>query len=506
MANRGKRALSAVIAALAMLTFSFQPASATSNDCRTYPSLSPARQVESKLLAPGITAQAWQWYPSRNDAANAGVSPLGTKVSIVTANLRTADFGIAHPPIPKTQDLRTMSANLPDAVATINSDYFDQNGPWNSMIEGGQLSYSIPEVSGVVGVEKVLVNKATGYRAQGVLTLGTSKYPITGINQVSPGADSIVAYKSTYIDSLTPAGSLTLVVQSGRVIKIYPKGFSAPTSAGIIIQVRGNWVTELSKIALRSKASVYLGVTPRYENRIAVDSVISSTVITGKNATLNISAVNFGQVASNGATLFTDTYSNWTQGGQVTLRLLPSSATRYYIANVYTNGYNTPVDPGGYIVQARGTAAATAKLFRVGDRVTVTKTFNAEEKSTFISASGRGPRLVENSKLVWVCAMHNLDFRPRSAIGWNQDGQVWFMTSSRGMDADDMGMRMGGSSPDQMGHWLISLGATDAVLLDGGGSTTMQVKDQLTGWQRFDLPDSAWYRALANAFVISPKK
>jgi hypothetical protein len=74
------------------------------------------------------------------------------------------------------------------------------------------------------------------------------------------------------------------------------------------------------------------------------------------------------------------------------------------------------------------------------------------------------------------------------------------------MDADDMGMRQGGSSPDQMGNWLISLGATDAVLLDGGGSTTMQVKDQVTGWQRFDLPDSAWYRALANAFVISPKK
>jgi hypothetical protein len=501
-----KRTISVVLASLAVLSLSYQTASANSNDCRTYPNLTAGRIVDSKTLAPGITAQSWQWYPNRNDAANAGLSPLGTKVSVVTANLRNADFGITHPPIPKTQDLRAMSVVLPDAVATINSDYFDQNGPWNSMVEGGLLSYSIPELSGVVGVEKVLVNRATGYRAQGVLTLGTAKYPITGVNQLNPGADSIVAYKTNYIDSSTPTGSLTLVVQSGKVIKIYPKGFNVPTSAGVIIQVRGSWVSDLSKILVKSKASVNLGITPKYETRLAADSIISTGTVTGKNAVLSISAVNFGQTGSNAATLYSDSYSNWTQGGQVTLRILPISATRYYIANVYTNGYNTPVDPGGYIVQARGTAAATAKLFRVGDRVTIAKTYRAEENSSFVSASGRGPRLVQNGKFVWVCALHSLDFRPRSAIGWNQDGQVWFMTSSRGMDADDMGMRQGGSSSDQMGHWLMSLGATDAVLLDGGGSTTMQVKDQYSGWQRFDLPDSAWYRALANAFVISPKK
>jgi len=506
MSKVSRRTVSLVFASLSLLSLSYQPAVASSNDCRTFPSLTPSMQVESKTLAPDITAQAWQWYPNRNDAANAGLSPLGTKVSVVTANLRTADFGITHPPIPKTQDLRTMSANLPDAVATINSDYFDQNGPWNSMIEGGLLSYSIPASSGVIGVEKVLVNRSTGYRAQGVLTLGTTKYPITGVNQLSPGANSIVAYKTNFIDSLTPAGDLTLVVQSGRVTKVYPKGSKAPTSAGIIIQVRGSWATDLSKTPPKTRVSVNLGITPRYETRLAADSITSSATITGKNATLNISAVNFGQTPPNGATLFNDSYTNWTQGGRVTLRLLPVSATRYYVANVYANGYNTPVDPGGYIVQANGNAATTAKLFKAGDRVTISRTFTAEGNSTLTAASGRGPRLVQNGKLIWVCAMHNLDFRPRSAIGWNQDGQVWFMTSSRGMDADDMGMRMGGSSPDQMGNWLISLGATDAVLLDGGGSTTMQVKDQVTGWRRFDLPDSAWYRALANAFVISPKK
>jgi len=502
----GKATISSVLAVLSILIWNYPPASANSNDCRSFPSLTPSRQVVSKSLAPDITAQAWQWYPSNNDAGNAGVSPLGTKVSVVTANLRTADFGIIHPPTPKTLDLRAMSVGLYGAAATINGDYFDQNGPWNSMIEGGKLSYATPDLSGVVGIESVPVNKATGYRAQGTLTLGTTKYPITGVNQVSPGANSIVVYKTNYISPTTPTGDLTLLVVSGRVSKIYQKGMNVATSAGVVVQVRGSWVSDLSKIALKTRASVNLGVTPRFETKLAADSISSTATMVGRNATLNFSAVNFGQTYYGSANLYTDSYANVTQAGRVTLRILSNSSGRYYVANVYTNGYNTSVDPGGFIVQANGPAATTALLFRAGDRVTINKTFSALNQSKFLSASGRGPRLVENGKLVWVCALHNLDFRPRSAIGWNQDGQVWFMTSSRGMDADDMGMRQGGSSPDQMGHWLMSLGATDAVLLDGGGSTTMEIQDPMVGWQRFDIPDSSWYRPLANGFVISPKK
>jgi hypothetical protein len=56
-----------------------------------------------------------------------------------------------------------------------------------------------------------------------------------------------------------------------------------------------------------------------------------------------------------------------------------------------------------------------------------------------------------------------------------------------------------------MAQWLLSLGATDAVLLDGGGSTTMQINVPDVGSQRFDLPDVAWWRELANAFSIERK-
>jgi hypothetical protein len=79
------------------------------------------------------------------------------------------------------------------------------------------------------------------------------------------------------------------------------------------------------------------------------------------------------------------------------------------------------------------------------------------------------------------------------------------MTSSRGYDGYDFGYRQGGSTSSQMALWLMQLGATDAVLLDGGGSTTMQINQPDSGWERFDLPDQAWWRDLANAFSIDRK-
>lgn len=504
MRKMSKKHLAVFVISLSLIGL-VTPATASDYGCRTFPKLSQSRLVSNKNLGYGVSAQAWQWYPDNNDAANAGVSPLGTKVSVVSANLRNTTFGITHSTIPTTQDLRTMSYALPNALATINGDYFDQNGAWNSMVEQSALSYAIPEESSVIGVGSVPINKATGYRAYGILTIGTAQYPITGVNQVRPGPESIVVYKTNYVDSLTPAGDLTLVVQSGKITKIYPKGLNVPTSAGTVIQVRGSSVNELSKVALKARASVNLGLTPRNEMRMAADSVTPTATIISRGRTINISAVNFGQILPSGATLYTDSYVNPTPMGRVTIRIMPNNAGRYYIANVYKQGLSMKVDPGGFIVQANGNAANTASLFKAGYNVTVNRTFSSTNNSVLLNAAGRGPRLVENSKLIWVCTQHSLDFRPRSAIGWNQDGQVWFMTSSRGADADDMGFRAGGSSSDQMGHWLISLGATDAVLLDGGGSTTMEIKDPSSGWQRFDIPDSAWYRPLANAFVISTK-
>ena len=92
------------------------------------------------------------------------------------------------------------------------------------------------------------------------------------------------------------------------------------------------------------------------------------------------------------------------------------------------------------------------------------------------------------------CSAAHEQIRPRTAIGWNNaTGDAWLVTTSSGQDLNDFGFRMGGSTVHQVFDWLKMLGATDAVAVDGGGSTTMFIQDG-SGLKRQDIPDSAWLR------------
>ncbi len=498
--RKSLRSIAITSVALLVLTGAVT-ANAANSDCLSTPELNSAHLVESKSLDYGVSAQAWQWEPG-SDATNASLSPLGTRVSIATGNLRNISFGILHWSIPETQDLRMLSVTGDKALASLNGDYFDGNGPWNAMLEDSHMIYSPPGTTGVVGLIKRTVVPSKGYRGTGSVTVGTKKYLVTGVNQLSPGKDSIVVYGQGFVHDVTPKGQVTIVIKSGKIYKVYPKGAAVSKRLGTVIQVRGKYAATFAKFALKKVAKVALAPAPLYETKMVADTVAPAGSISSANNTVPIDAYNFGPLSSSGATLFDGEYSETTRSGRVTLRILPDATGKLVVRNVYRQGYFTKVDAGGYILQAKGDTATAALRFKAGDVVTISRGYRSATGANFINAAGRGPRIVQNNKFVWICAMHGKEFRPRSAIGWNQDGQVWLMASSRGADAADMGMRQGGSTADQMARWLMALGATDAVLLDGGGSTTMEIKDPDASWQRFDLPDSAWYRALSNAFSI----
>ena len=473
--------------------------------CLNTPELSSTHLVESLSLGSGVTAKAWKWSLG-DDASNASVSNLGTQVSVVSGNLRKITFGVLHWSLPQTQDLRMLSFSSPTAVASMNGDYFDGDGPWNAMVEEGKNIYSPPTATGVIGLSKHRVYESRGYRSGGTITIGKKKFPITGVNQLSPAASSIVVYKRSYGKDITPKGQVTLIIRNSKVYKVYPKGYAAPKSLGTVIQVRGYYATAFGLAKLRTATKLVLPPAPMYEERITADTLRASGSISSSANTVNFDSVNFKQGNPSGATLFDENFSEVSNAGRVTLRIGKDALGRLIIKNVYRQGYFTKVDSGGYLLQAFGASATAAALkFKAGDLVSVSQNYQSGNGTQFISAGGRGPRIIQGGKIVWICSLHNKDSRPRSAIGWNQDGQIWFMTSSRGENAVDFGVRMGGSTSEQMAHWLYSLGATDAVLLDGGGSTTMEVKQPDQQWRRFDLPDDAWYRDLANAFSIETR-
>lgn len=494
----------AVVALVVSAALISAPALAADSGCLPTPILDSAHQSSSTSLGSGVTAKSWTWQPGY-DSQSASLSPLGTKLSVVEGDLRNINFGILHWAIPQTKTLRDLSQGSNLALASLNGDYFDGNGPWNAMIENSEISYSPPGTTGVVGMSLHKVVPSKGFRATGTLTVGTKKYQVTGRNQPNPGSESLVVYESLSGTQIPTKGQTTLVLKAGAIYKIYPKGAAVNIKLGTVIQARGAIAKTLAKLKVKTKVKLTLAKAPLYETRMAADSIKTAGTISNNSTTLVFDSVNYVYQSVSGATLFDQNFVGTPNRATATLRLALDDLGRRYVKNLYRTGAAVSAQPGELIVQARGAAAISLRKFKTGELVTVKSGYKSDANTSFISAAGRGPRLVENGKFTWICSQHAKDHRPRSAIGWNQDGRVWLVASSRGQDAVDFGYRQGGSSSDQIGHWLMALGATDAVLLDGGGSTTVEIKNPDTGWQRMDIPDSGWYRELANAFSIQVK-
>ena len=491
------------LVATAFLVSGSIPANAANTGCIYTPTLEKTRQAPDVSLGNFVTAKSWQWQPG-SDASSASLSSLGAKVSVVSGNLRNITLGVLHMGVPRSQDLRVMTDSNPKTVAAINGDYFDGSGPWNAMVESGQVSYAPQGATEVFGVVRKRIVESYGYRSTGTMTIGTRKFNISGVNQLEPGPTSLVLYKSNFVRTLTPKGTTTLLIQKGKLVKVYPKGATISSKTGYVIQVKGYLAPHVAKMKVKSTVKFSLPPVPTYEERIAADTITTYGNVSSKSNTLNIDSVNYSNLGP-GATLFDSSFKDTPRAGRATLRISPDSAGKYVIKNIYKTGASLKADNGGFIIQARSSlAASVANKFKVGDSVSISRAYQAEGKSDFITAAGRGPRIVQGGKMIWICAQHNKDHRPRTAIGWNQDGQIWFMTSSRGLMAYDFGYRQGGSTSSQMAQWLIELGATEAILLDGGSSTAMYIDHPEEGprLKRIDVPDTSWVRDLANGFSI----
>lgn len=504
--NRAIKSLGFLVATSFFISASI-PANAAGSGCLPTPKLEASRQAPAISLGNDVSAKGWQWKPG-SDASSASLSSLGAKVSVVSGNLRNITLGVLHMGVPKAQELRTLADTNDKTVAAINGDYFDGSGPWNAMIGGGKVLYSPHGKTEVFGLIRKKVIESRGYRTTGSVRIGTKSYNkpfnVTGVNQLEPGPNSVVLYKSNFVSSSTPKGSVTILIRGGKVAKVYPKGSTISAKAGHVIQVKGYLASKFAKMKVNSKVVFKLAPVPAYEDRIAADTITTSGTISSKSNTLSIDSVNYANLGST-ATLFDSNFKSTTKAGRATLRILRDSTGKFVIKNIYKTGAALKVDAGGYIIQARSSSSASiANKFKLGDEVSIYKSYKAEERSVFISAAGRGPRIIQGGKMIWICSQHPNSHRPRTAIGWNQDGQIWFMTSSRGVMAYDFGYRQGGSTSSQMAQWLLELGATDGILLDGGSSTHMYIDIPNDGptLKRFDVPDGSWTRNLVNGFSI----
>lgn len=199
---------------------------------------------------------------------------------------------------------------------------------------------------------------------------------------------------------------------------------------------------------------------------------------------VSITAVNHPSLQS-GPVLFRSPWSGRTTRGGATVVLRKGR-----VADVLRPGRAVTVDRDALVVQVPDGSVLPAAL-RPGVRAHVTARLGRTAGDT--SVIGHGGRLLRDGQVTRECLFPGSLLRPRTALAWNGAGEAWLAVVTNGLDDPPSGMRVGGAAVTAVGRWLASLGATDAVLLDGGGSTIM-LRDTLRGPRRVDLPASTYRR------------
>ncbi len=109
-----------------------------------------------------------------------------------------------------------------------------------------------------------------------------------------------------------------------------------------------------------------------------------------------------------------------------------------------------------------------------------------------------GPYLVRNGEVYIDMTAQKLGSiggrNPRTAIGYTKDNDLILITAD-GREGSSIGLTL-----TELANLLKSLGCTNAINLDGGGSTVMYVKGQIV-----NRPHQSGGIALSNALVISKK-
>lgn len=183
-----------------------------------------------------------------------------------------------------------------------------------------------------------------------------------------------------------------------------------------------------------------------------------------------------------------------------------NTTIRFLVAEVESNIGDMTLDDNTYVLSGHGTSSQyLTDHMEVND--TVSLFIGTQPDRGKISALvGGGPRLltdgtrpddftgVEHFGSNFIETRH-----PRTAVGFNADSTVVYFVT---VDGRQPGFSAG-MSLYELADFMISFGISHAVNLDGGGSTTMTVHDQVVN----SPSDPGGERSVANAlFAVSAKE
>lgn len=157
------------------------------------------------------------------------------------------------------------------------------------------------------------------------------------------------------------------------------------------------------------------------------------------------------------------------------------NTTTYTIAGTVSKGSRAPLTSGALLVAEGRMRDSLRAMVKRGGQIRITTGLNPDH-GNLRTVVGGWPRIVRNGRSVaeWADVEEGTFPRfsairhPRTGAGISRDGNTLYLLTVDGRRESD-----GGMSLIELAHFMIGLGAHDAMNFDGGGSTTMVIEGQV---------------------------
>ena len=172
------------------------------------------------------------------------------------------------------------------------------------------------------------------------------------------------------------------------------------------------------------------------------------------------------------------------------------------VINIADNHGDSPITDGNWVLSAHGKSRNTLlNTLGAGEKVKLSISY-PPVGSPIYSLVGGGPRILRDGAISIENVQENIPDafcqarHPRTAIGFSQDSSGIFLVT---VDGRQSGFSVG-MTLSELAEFVWSIGVWQAVNLDGGGSTTLVVRDQVLN----SPSDATGERPVGNAvFVIA---
>jgi hypothetical protein len=307
-------------------------------------------------------------------------------------------------------------------------------------------------------------------------------------------AGQTVEEEGTMKGRLTPSD---FAAKEGALAVVNGDFFSFDHGAPIGMTVRGG---QLLNSPARARAIFAWGANG---SAVGFGAVRASLAVPGREPA-SLDAVN-QPIGDNGLVLYTAAQGRLVPPPGATLVALdvpnviwsPRTSVKASVASVSVDPAPLTVPEGRAYLMATGTRRAALDNLRVDQTVTVRLETPGLDWDKFENAIGGGPYLLRDGKVAIDAAEEgfNATFstkrHPRTAIGRTVDGDVWIVA------IDGRQAHSDGATLEETAQILRRLGCVDAINLDGGGSTALNVRGLTV-----NHPSDAKERPVANGIVI----